>query len=87
LEELDEVVAGCRFEGAWVQFFGEGEKRFRIFLEVLDFEHSLRVGKVVFLQIVIQTRAWKTIKTKDLNSSYSKSQIDLKETKWFKNVE
>lgn len=50
-------MADGRFETAGVEFFGEFEERFGVFVEKGEFEDGLRVGEVVFLEVVVQACA------------------------------
>ena len=45
-------------EVCWVELFSQHAERFGVLSEVTDIKYSLRLGQVVFLQIVVQTCAW-----------------------------
>ena len=56
MEESDEEVADGGLEGTGIQLLGEVKEWFGIFAEKANVENRGRIGEIILLKIVVQTR-------------------------------
>jgi hypothetical protein len=58
LQSFDEFVAKGGLEVLCEQFLCQGEEGGRMVFEVVDGKYGLRVWKLVFLQLAVESSAW-----------------------------